>query len=471
MSAVAELPTVQAEAIIAELRSQASKLLGTALGSKELSEFATGGEGNFPYYWQNPNNLQFNLKTLKWINSLLAPDQVPYEFAPGSTFTNQFIKALAAISYSLSKADQTVLNDANSNAVDQQGALLRQWNEIYGLPSGNHPIDEIMSTICNEWASEPPVTLMDIQSATNLNQLLGNTPASGKPILPLLANYLNALGSAVSLQNAVSLNNGYLAKALDAVQNPSAKNGGLTIGSETYPAWEVATPISDIINSLKSSNKIELNTEVSRYDEEQFTVSVSGGTGFRIPILSFFTLGIGGNASYFQDEIAISENSISINMTYSGPTLVQYAPLAFEKSTNKNWFFMEPILDAIKNKDNDVSGFKFSPNPQIDFDRNGDFGLTSGVAIANYPSIVIKVTGSNYERIEKEFRQETKVKMSFLGIPLGSASQSTYKHSVKVDASSQSVTITLDPPAELVAGTNVDSMGWILGAITEFPGA
>jgi hypothetical protein len=307
------------------------------------------------------------------------------------------------------------------------------------------------------------------------NALLNKTPASGKPIIPVLANYLNALGSAISLENNSTMNQAYLGRALAAVQTPKADNGGLLTDDNLFhPAYQIATQLSDILNGLKATgNAISLEMSVSRFSENEFSVSIAGGTNFKIPILDLFTLSVGAEASYFSEHIATSSNKTEIELTYTGVTLVNYGPVAYDLSMpDKYWYWTKPIKDAIKNGDSNVSGFKFSPKPQIDFSESGPFGYVTGVAISNYPSVKITVTSSNYESIKKTFEQEVKVGLSFLGIPLGiKGSKSTYSHSVSVHSSSQTVTITLNPPQELIAGNSLDSVGWVLGVQTEYPGA
>ncbi len=474
----AVLPTAQAAAILDSLRSQATTILSSALGTTPLVNFATGGMGNFPYYWQNPSNLQFNANTYNWINTNLLAGATPIQQASGSFFTNEYISALGSITYTLSSSDQAALNAATANATNQQAAILNQWTAIYGsLPTTTGiqtPIDAIVNIICTTWASTPPCTLMQIQNSKNLNALLGNTPASGKPILPLLSNWLNALGSSVSLQNAVSMNNGYLATALAAVQSPAVANGGLQIGSTVFPAYSVATPMSSILNELGNlANAITLKMSVSTANSSEYSVSVSGGVGFTIPFLDFFGISMGSNASYFQTDISSNATSIDIDMIYTGVTLVQYAPTAFNESTSLNWFFMAPILEAIQLGPNNttVSGYKFSPQPGIDFSANGPFGLTQGCAIANYPSVKIVVTSSNYQSIASAFNSSTSVGLSFLGIPLCSSTVNTYSSSSSTNASANQVTITLTPPPNLVAGTALTSEGWILGVQPFYPAA
>lgn len=566
------------QSILEQLKAKAASILGSALGSKPLEPFIVGALGNFPYYWQNPNNLEFNAKTYTWISSALKAVSLPkqllavrdvtdqqvallnawkntYEHFPSGdgqaidritsticnhwadspttltkiqhalnlnellnttpasgkpiipvlanylnalgssasdnlalvtsnitpkqldqSFNSIYIDAFGKVAYSLSSADQAKLNQAHQDATNQQVALLNAWKNAYGSfpPGDGQPIDRIVSTIATKWA-DPATTLTQIQTSTNINQLLNKTPASGKPIIPVLANYLNALGSAISLENNSTLNQAYLGRALANVQNPTANNGGLQTDDGVFrPAYQIATQLADIINGLKGKgNAISLKMSVSRYSESEFSVSISGGTAFNVPIFDLFTLSVDAQARYFSDHIATSSNTTEIELTYTGVTLVNYGPVAYDLSIPDNyWYWTKPITDAIKNGDSDVSGFKFSPKPQIDFSESGPFGYVTGVAISNYPSVKITVTSSDYKSIETTFEQKVTVGLSFLGIPLRiQGSESTYSHNVSVNSSSQTVTITLDPPQELIAGNAVDSVGWVLGVQTEYPGA
>jgi len=461
-------PISEASALIDDLREKAGQLLGSVFDAP-LQSFSVGKLGNFPYVWQNPANLKYSAKTYGWVQAALKAKADPVEQA--GVFTNQFIHALGSISFSLSSDDQAKLNKAHSDATEQQAALLQAWQQAFGsIPDTDVPINDIVGTIASDWA-KPATTLNAMQQTPNLADLLNNTPPGGQPVLPVLADWLNALGGAISLQNAVSMNQGYLRQALRNVQTATADNGGTTLDDKSVvPSYPIATQTADILNGLKAtSNAVSVSASVQRTSSSEFRVQASGGTAFSIPVLDFFSLGLGGNASYFQDQIAIESNTIEIEMTFTGVTPVQFGPADFSAATGKNWYYMEPIADAIKNGDQDVTGFKFSPDPQIDFSASGPFGFLTGLAISNYPSFQITVSGSNYASIEKQFQQSASAKVSFLGIPLGGASESTYSSSVKTNAASQSVTITLDPPKELVAGNAVDSRGWVLGVQTQHP--
>ena len=463
--------TKKADAIINALKAQAASILSAALGSAKLEAFHVGSKGNMPYYWEDPRNLQFNARTYNWISAGLDTGKAPVQLA--GSFLSLYIDALSKVSYSLSTDDIAQLNRAKANATDQQGAVLRAWREAFGsLPSGEgQPIDLIAGKVASEWAN-PATTLTEIQRSINLDELLNNVPAAGKPVVPVFASWLNALGVAVSLQNNTTMNNGYLRRALQAAQTATAENGGLTLNDNSIvPRYEVATALDQIINGLENSGQAAtMEMTVTRSTKDEFRVEVKGGATFSIPVFELFTLNVGGNARYFQSDLATTDNKVTVKMSFPGVTLVNFGPKDFTMTPSRNWFWMKPITDAIENRGKDVSGFKFAPEPQIDFSESGPFGFLQGAVISNYPTMEITVESSSYRRIQKTFEQSVKVGVSFLGIPLGiNVEESTYSNKVTTDASNSKVTIKLEPPKELVAGANTDSVGWILGVVPRYP--
>jgi hypothetical protein len=463
--------------IINSLRQQAATILATSLGSATVEPFNTTGLGNFPYTWQDPTNLRFNQKTYAWIQSGL--QEITVATSPveqSGIFSNAYNQAISAISYSYSTADQVKVNKGKAQAEQQQAALLSTWTESgFVLPPGNQPLDGVLNEIQQNWAT-PPTSLQAMQSTRNLTRLLNKTPASGQNVIPQLSSWLVAIGSIASLINDGIMNQGLLTDVQAAVQDPGVTNGGIPLNdanSTMMPAWTVSQAVSEIQNSLQNKgSKIVVAMDVSQASASEFKVSVHGGTGFAIPFLDFFSLGVGASASYFKDTLTKSGNTVCVKMIWTGPTLVQYEPLPYNQATRLGWCYMTPIRDAIKNGTNaDVSGFKFAPDPQIDFGKFGTFGYTTGAAIANYPSVEITVTSADFKSIEQTFQQSASSTLSFLGIPLASATESTYSHSTQVDASNSSVTITLTPPPSLVATSGVDAQGWILGVIVDRPAA
>jgi hypothetical protein len=460
--------------ILNSLKDQAQSILGAALGTTELQAFQIGSLGNFKYYWQDPSSLQFNRQTYDWINSNLKSGVTPLQ--QDQLFTNIYIEVLPTAVYSLSAQDQAALNKAQTNATNQQMAVLQAWQAAYGtLPQTKPPMDGIIAQILT-WGNPTP-TLEQIKRAVDFRRVLNKVPASGEPIVPVFANWLNAIGNSIGLQDATSRNAAYKELAKAAAQFPTADNGALTLNDNAVvPAFFVSTPLADIINGLSNTNNaVSLSMAVTRSTSDEFTVTVNAKATFKIPVFDLLTIDFGGSAKYFQSDIATSDNKTTVNMSFPGVTYVAFGPKAFSEAEQKNWYWISPIRDAIANKGkgDTVSGFKFSPEPQgVDFGEGGNFSYVKGVAISNYPTITIEVTSDKYQRIQQTFEQQASVGITFLGIPLGiGGSESTYSNHVSVDAANKKVTIKFSPPPELVAGVNRDSVGWILGVATEYPAA
>lgn len=467
--------TTSASQIIDALKEKADKILAAALGSTPLQSFQIGSLGNFYYNWQDTSDVtQFNQLTYNWISSNLKAGAMPLQL--DQSFTDLYMTALQSISWSLSNDDQATLNAAADKTTKQAAAVQNAWIKAFKtFPAGDgQPIDRIAGEIATKWAS-PPSDLVSLQNALNLRGLLNKMPASGAPVLDVFVTWLNSMSAVLSLQNSVSVNNAYLARALAAVRTATSANGGIVLDdahNSVVPAYQVANQVSDIQNALETGPTVTTSMTVSRSTEDEFKVTVEGGASIDIPVASFLGVSVGGSASYFSDNIATSNATTTVTMSFPGVNLVNYGPVRFEMTgASSSWYWIDPIRHAVQNvgQEDDVSGFKFSPDPKIDFSEAGDFGYIMGVAISGYPTITITAETADYQKIQETFEQNASSEVSFLGIPLASASESTYSNHVTVDESSSTVTITIAPPQELVAGTVNSAQAWVLGVQPNYP--
>jgi len=461
-----------ASELIKDLCAQANKLIPGG----NYESFDAGGQGSFPYYWESPRNTQFNHLTYDWINHHLhkSDSQTPIPRFDSDTFTTLYIHVFSKVYYDLSKVDHVKLREAEDRAQSEQLNLLNAWKQAYGrLPDSDPnqtPTSIILDIIATTWA-DPPTDLTTIQKSTNLDRLLNKTPSDAKNVRPALAAYLLAIGASISLQNNVTMNSGYLTKALAAVQEPSSDkktdNGGMKLDNDlVVPAYDISPKTKDIIRSLEGENKIVVSMTVQRQDATYVSVSVTGGARFSIPIFDFFSLGLSGNASYFSESIAVQSNTVEISMTFPGVTQVNFSPRSFEASTKRDWFWMQPIRDAIQNGSKDISGYHFSPEPGTDFSIKGPFGYVNGLAISQLPIVEVTVISADYKSIETAFQSSATVDVSFLGITLASVTEQTYNKKVSVDTSLSRVSIIMKPPP---LSSNIESRAWVLGAQLVYP--
>lgn len=453
--------------IIDGITTKANETLASVLGVSKLDNFQVGSLGNFPYLWKNANG-RFSKKTYSWIRSSLKENECPVQL--DGLFTNLYISAYNNLTYSLSTNDSEKLDKAMLNAKCQQVALIEEWENIYGkfASTVQSPIDEIVTTVCTKWSNKNP-TLDELENTDDLKRILNTRPASSESILPLFSNWLGTM-SERSLYDKRTTGNGYIKKVLEAVKYASEKNGGLYLDdNKYYPSYTITPSVVNIQNALNSDqSKVELAINIRHSNLNEFDVNVNGQTHYTLKLLSFLKININGDANYFQEKISDNSEYMDISMTFSGVNLVNFGPEAFDIASNMNWYWKDPLNDALKNGDRDLTGYKFSPRPQIDFSYTGPFAFLTGVAISNYPSIKIVIKTNNYNSIAKEINQSANFGLSFIGIPLGvSSDESSYYKTATTNAIDKTVTITFAPPKNVITGG--ENLAWVLGVQTEYP--
>ncbi len=475
-----QLLTNQAEAIVSVSPQTGTQAMKYTLPSlPTLQPFVTGGLGNFPFYWQDPNNLLFNVNTYNWINANLMAGANPLQQALGSSFTNLFIDAIGSISYFLSTQDQANLTQASNNITNQQQNLLSGWQSVYGsIPAGSTPIDGVINTICTTWAS-PAITFQTLQNASNVSAILNATPPSGMPIIPLLINYIDALNKYVSLSNASSANTGYLNSALSALQNPNATNGGLPANDhKIYPAYQINTPLQDILDGLGADNAITLNLSVQLENNTGLVKVTTVGTNpFNISLDELIILSLNSDPTFLKNILVNATQPTTIEVVFKGVTMVYFSPQTFNQSTNQNWYWVSPIAEAINNGNNDVTGFKFSPAITIDFSKNGPFAILSAVAISNLPSISLTITMPDYQSISETVNNASLNTTSLFGVSLQQdIIDLTYNCNAIPQSAEGTVTILSSVSSASksfnLAYTNsysLNSLGWVHGVIPNYP--
>jgi hypothetical protein len=482
--------------MIAPIRQQLSSLAASVLSgpaiaargvtpqilSSAIVPFFSGGMGNFPYYYLDPANLLFNVLTYNWINTSLANNTPPIMQGNG-LFSNYFLSAVSKITYSLSSTDQAALNAAQVNATNQQMALLLQWKSVFGsIPvasGGMQPIDQVINIICTTWAPEP-TDLSTLLNAPDISAVLSKTPANAQSIIPCLTAYIKALDGSAALLSATSMNNSYLRQALDALQRPTATNGGIVANNQaTYPAYGITTPLQDIITGLgNDSHTILIDITVTKLSDGQISIGIEGTETFAAMADDLLSITLDDDPNYFSTIVEGTDSPMHLLLTFKGVTLVNLTPGVFDKANGKNWYWPEAILNAVENATaKDVTGFKFSPSPGIDFSNNGPFGFITAMAISNQPTIQFTVGNMDSNAIQAKVQSSSSVKISLLNTPIGTPDGPVNVTSSEVAGQSiaaQEVqnSITIDPsPSFRSTSPAIDAVAWVHGVQTVFPGA
>jgi hypothetical protein len=471
--------------MLAPIHQQLSSLAASVLSdpfvaakgsSSNFVPFFSSGIGNFPYYYLDPSSLLFNALTYNWINTSLNNNIAPI-MQGGGLFSNYFLNAISKTTYSLSSADQATLNAAQANAINQQLALLLQWRTVFGsIPPARgsmQPIDQVINTICTEWAIGP-TDFLTLLNAPDISVLLNNTPANAQSIIPYLSAYIKAIDGAGALLSATTMNNGYLRQALAALQSPSATNGGIVVNNQfTYPAYEVTTPLPDIIAGLDDGSKtIVVDIMIALLSDGQISIDIEGTENFDAMAGDLLRITLDDDPNYFHTIIAGSNSPIHLQLIFKGVTVVNFGPVAFDKAASKNWYWPEAILNAVENGTKDVTGFKFAPNPGIDFGNNGPFGFLAAMIISNQPTIEFTIGNMDSNAVQAKVKSSSAVKISLLNTPLGMPDNPVNITSAAMSGFSGETenSIVIDPaPMLLQAGPSIDARAWVHAVQTVFP--
>lgn len=436
--------------------------------------FSVGALGNFPYYWQDPATLLFNTKTYQWIAAGLKAGSNPVQL--DGFFTNRFIRLLGSISYGLSTADQAQLDRAQATATNEQRALLQAWRSAFGaLPgdaAGSPVINLIMEEIACTWAS-PATDLNTLSAAADPSVLLNRTPPAGQSVLSALCDYLAAIKSSVPLLNEVTRNSGLLSRALTALQDPTTENGALMLSDRSLvPAYAVQTPVHDILAGLAmttESRTVRLALDVKSGGIGAHEVAINGGVTARVPTTQILGLGSRASNDILGSILSVggAQDTVRVTADFPGVTTVCFAPCAFLIGAFKNWFWTEPIIQAVRNGKNDVSGFKFTPDPPFDLSEEGPVGCVTSVIISRNPSIKVATSQPLGSRLADAVTSTPGGELSFLGRSLGTLGAADGYELAEV-RSTPSEQVTLRPVPNLGSGVLVDARAWVLAVKTEF---
>lgn len=468
------IPADKAALVMNTLKDQANKVLGPTK-NVNLEVFHADGVGNFPYNFEDPNAERFNHRTYNWINKGL---QKRNEGDPVSTegdYNGKFQQAVTKVNYNMSTDDLEILTKTKQNTIAQQRSLIKTWEDAQlKYPEGKSKIDGIVHIIRTEWTTDEKVSLRDMQIAPDLFDLLDNAPASGMPVIPVFSQYLTAIGDGISVVNDQSLNDGILLSVRSATNKASKLNGGIQLSDGTddfYPAYEFSISQEDILNELRiDDNAVEVGLKMTDISETETSLSVGGDASFKMP-LGFFDIHLEAQANFFTKIIAKQSTTIEINMKFKGITVAKFGPKDFLLSSRKGWHYTEAIKKAMQNGNQDITGFQFAPKPNFDFEKNGDFGYISAVAISQYPEISVKIFSESYTKIETELQAAVggKLKIDFLGIPMTIGSKASFTGSnTTTNETEGSVSITLSAPKEIYAGSTYEETAYVLGVQPEY---
>ncbi len=447
------------------------------------------------FYFQSPQSSDINAALY---NSILSrrvkgggsPFGVNQAELLNAAFINAYSQVYLSLRYQLSQADQATYQQIVAKVAGTITTLRPLWNswvDAFGKASTppvpkldmndtNTALMLLTGVVQTTWIDPQfaPILQKDrnypYEHMNDFDQIFSGIPATVPAMmLDQIKAVYNAQGAGGGItakqSNATQILSGVRAN----IQNPSSENGGLKLTGSTkmIPGlkFQPQDPIT-LVDKLKTNPPtatLEYSATVTRSNSTTLTFDASVDGGISIPILDFFSLGVSGGAktSIFQEEFAGS--SFSLKVVVNNPTLqplMTVEPQLYNISTAQGWLYADPVKEAVDNGSNtDVTGFVFDGGvpTSFDFAEGGNFGYVNALVLSQFLELSLVFKQCNTKKVQKYFEEHINTTISFLGIPLGGASQSSSYSSSYSDETETSITITLkpNPPGYVPGGTDI----------------
>lgn len=193
----------------------------------------------------------------------------------------------------------------------------------------------------------------------------GGYPNAYAQLLSQIEYGISAADTAAHSQSAITsagYGNQVLSALRQATRQPTAANGGmLTVDPDTgavsatcQVGYGVNTPLATISNGLQSG-------------QPTVTVQVPAGNGSTATI------------------------------SYPGCQLVAVRQAAWQQATNTGWYYADPLAQAWRNGQQDVTGYRFVSQPSYNLgplSSGGDFGRLVSLLISDTPTVTFSAPSS-----------------------------------------------------------------------------
>lgn len=449
-------------------------------------------QGDFLWNWQNPNQV-FNNGTYQYINALVTPGDIPntVQLSPAGGFANAYVQVLNDIVFSLSKADQQTLTQAQNNASTQAGTIVKDYQASYGpittaqmTQAGvSNKVDYVISFVMgSQWSgATPPISYTEMATARNLKALLPKAPMGADQIISDVTVYLNLMQPVNGLSNQLQNGAWTIRQLINNASSPSATNGGMqTMDPNTgstlsgyNEGWAISYDTSSISNDLQNTSRtIEVSMQTSEASGNTLNVNVEGQAGFSIG--SWLTFDVEGSASYDMSKVQGTSCDASVTIKYTGYSIVPMQPAAWQQATNVGFYYPNVIAQAVANSGQDVTGFKFlnaSPYNLGSISSGGNFGVLTNLLIANYPTVTITYQKADFSSFEQSWSEKVSGNLTLFGfIKLGSFSQGAYGSSYAEGSDNSSFSVSFSASPQVVSVPQLLQTAYVIGGSVQNPG-
>ena len=477
-------------------------------GSLKLLTGTSNAQASF--YFKDPGTDEINAtlynnllsQRLKGIGEEYGVDQVS---AMQEAFINAYNDVYLSMKFQLSAADEATMQKNDAETDQTVKALRPIWNDWVkatksedvdelDMDSTNVALIQITNTLTSDWINPDYIDVLrddpgyPYQHMNDFNKIFNKIPLSvPKKMLDDIKEIYNKQGAAGAITARVANATQTLSGIINNVQNPTtgeSGNGGLKLtgSDEAIPGltFEPADPLTivGVLDTNPPTGVLSYEAEITKSEDKtlEFNASVEGG--IKIPILSFLSFGAdaGAKTSIFNEEASGSKYSVKVKV--NNPTIspiMNVNPMLYNIATKKGWMSSGPVKEALANGSNtNVTGYVFNSGilPKYDFSKGGDFGYVKSMVYSQFLELSITFEQCDSKVVKEYFEQHVNTGISFLGINLGGARESSAYSYEFSDESSSKVTVSIrpNPPGYTPGKGNInDSLCQLVAVGVEYP--
>ena len=459
-------------AFYAELKKEVNE--SAAIQTKSMTNalpFEQEGTAGFAWFWNMSgkiNKLSYDLMN----TATSYNNQTGAIKASNNSVTATALDIYTALQYRFSEEDQKAINASQTAASSQINAVTTAWNQANQpkitdaqkqAANVNTDIDFISYTFLSVWG-EGKVSWIDITDTDEPRKLFPKMPPSAESILDSFVTYVSTTSSVATIQNNMLSSSWLKNKLIAALKTPATTNGGVNVKSPSTgdeaikPGYDNPPATNAILDSLNSAGAITITLTASKSSSSEVIVSVGGKIAGTIPV-DFITFTGSAGASYNSFSTQGTGDSVKIEITWNGPTVLNFQPTKFDRSNKTGWYSQQTLADAFLNKDVGAgeqpkkSGYVLlGLSPAYKLGNQGNCGYINAALIANPPSIKMTYEQGDYNTFQSHFKEESSWGVSIFGIKLFGGSQSYEKSVSQKESNGKGFSITF-PPVKLSTTT------------------
>lgn len=433
--------------------------ISTAIGAKLPGKFIAAN--CVPEFYYAFKSTLFNESALKGLNTLLTQsDGVP---VIKDIYSDLYKNVIDSLEYGISSEDKKQLNKEEQ----ENEALVDKIINEYKDSQIDDPVQKYptVAYIIDRLEKVTGCSFLDID-------------ALKYPQLSLLCDSLNDYTRAATFtaEQHKKWRAVYdrINKIKEHISNPTDENGGLKTDSERfYIGWNDIPETTTLLESLKNeSNSISISVSADSFSNTESVLHFESDVKVKVPFNWIFNLQVDHEHEFDLSKFSSKEADLKIDLEFKGISTVKAIPMPISSNNKEGWFAADMLKEAAEKSGKDATGIRLSGSrydPDKLFGENGELRRINTFVISQQP--VITLTFSNFEcsGFEQYFEQDTNVKFSILGGLVSGTHDNDFScTSSEYNASSNTLTVKLAPPALGSFGSLGKQTAYVLGGTAEY---